>query len=115
MADERAVVGDVTGRVGGGEEVGEAGPGEVQRWEQSSQECREGVALSVLNGARLKPQLPTTSVVTPCKILVVSSVVSSGALSAWEWTSMKPGARTSPVRSRRGVSGGKVPPGARRR
>jgi hypothetical protein len=61
---------------------------------------------SAPTGAMLYPQLPVTSVVTPCRILDVSSwpTGSSGALSACECTSMKPGATTRPDASVTGPS-----------
>src|SRR5690606_1710870 len=52
------------------------------------------------------------SVVTPWLILVVSWWRRSGELSAWECTSMNPGARTRPVRSRVGREVGRVPVGS---
>jgi hypothetical protein len=45
------------------------------------------------------PQLPVTSVVTPCKILLSALGSSSDVTSEWVWMSMKPGATTWPLAS----------------
>lgn len=47
MADQWAVVGDVPGLVGDGEEIAEAGPPELQWREQPSQEGGEGLGVLV--------------------------------------------------------------------
>ena len=50
-------------------------------------------------GDALIPQLPTMTVVTPCESLGHISGVRTTFVSSWVWTSMKPGARHSPVPS----------------
>ena len=47
-------------------------------------------------GAGEKPQLPTTSVVTPCRTFDSARRFSQSRQSEWECMSMKPGARTLP-------------------
>jgi len=51
------------------------------------------------SGAALMPQLPATTVVTPCETLNVMSGCDSSAWSSWVCESMKPGATTSPIAS----------------
>ena len=48
------------------------------------------------SGARLMPQLPVMTVVTPWLILQGSSGSLSSARSSWVWVSIKPGASARP-------------------
>src|SRR5712692_2537603 len=54
---------------------------------------------SSLTGAGEKPQLPTTSVVTPWRILDSARRLAKSRQSEWECMSMKPGATVSPAAS----------------
>ena len=58
------------------------------------------------SGARLMPQLPTMTVVTPC--VIFGSILGSASTiwSSCVWTSMKPGATISPATSITSASGG---------
>jgi hypothetical protein len=59
-----------------------------------------GMSMSSRSGAALMPQLPATTVVTPCEILKVMSGWVSTAWSSCVCESMKPGATIRPPASR---------------
>src|SRR6516165_8988492 len=58
-----------------------------------------GGAASSTSGARLTPQLPVTTVVTPWLALAAISGVANSARSSWVCTSMKPGETILPATS----------------
>ena len=65
----------------------------------SSRLSGAGMGMSSRSGAMLMPQLPATTVVTPCEALKGMSGWVSSAESSWVCESMKPGATTKPVAS----------------
>src|SRR5215831_10545465 len=58
-----------------------------------------GGALSSTSGARLTPQFPVTTVVTPWLVLAPIAGVANSARSSWVCTSIKPGATILPATS----------------
>ena len=54
---------------------------------------------SGLQGASAKPQLPMTTLVTPCQHEQLPSGSQATCASIWVWPSMKPGATISPSAS----------------
>ena len=75
-----------------------------------------GVGSRPASGARLTPQLPATTLVTPWLTLFSMSGPLSTARSSWVWASMKPGASTLPPAStwRSAPAGSTVPTTAMR-
>jgi hypothetical protein len=60
-----------------------------------------GTGSRFTSGARLTPQFPVTTVVTPWLNFGVMSGVDMTARSSWVWASMKPGVTTRPLASMR--------------
>ena len=79
----------------------------------SSRSSGDGSGVSARSGARLMPQLPATTVVTPWVTLSVMSGCDSSAWSSWVCESMKPGATMRPrgVERRVGAAAGEVADG----
>jgi hypothetical protein len=100
VANERCEV-DRRDRLVHGHGVGiEVGPGAGARLGPSiAISSRLPSMRPALVGNGENPQLPVTSVVTPCKILLSALGSSSDVTSEWVWMSMKPGATTWPLAS----------------
>src|SRR5438046_1284359 len=61
-----------------------------------ARDCRSSAARAGSAGATEKPQLPTTSSVTPWRIFDSARGLMGSVKSEWVWMSMKPGATTCP-------------------